>query len=314
MAVPLLDIVRLPVIHSGVTGFLLVLRPLLLLLLVSAVFWLAARALRRLVLGRVGELGKFLLLAALVAFYALTVVLTAMSATGGGGAPWMPLFAPLMTLPPRTIIAVVAGLLAVWLVARELVTPMPHWFGFILDSPLRRLFMPAEAVLHRMALGPGMRVVEIGCGTGHLTVEVPRRIKPNGVLFSVDIQPEMVEKTRRRVERAGLDNVQTFVAPAEKLPFDIFDADLVFIALVLGEIQNRLAALREVERVLRPGGVLSISESLLDPHYRFRNDVVRLGQHAGFEHVSTEGSLFSYTATFRKPASKEPLGYVPRFG
>jgi SAM-dependent methyltransferase len=292
-----------------VTGFLLVLRPFLLLLFVSAALWLAARALRRLMLGRVGELGKFLLLAALVAFYALTVLLTAM-----GGAPWTPLFAPLMTLSPRTVVAIVAGLLAVWLVARELATPMPHWFGFILDSPLRRLFMPADAVLHRMAFGPGMRVVEVGCGTGHLTVEVARRIEPKGALFSVDIQPEMVEKTRRRVERAGLDNVQAFVAPAEKLPFDIYDADLVFVVLVLGEIPNRLAALREAERVLRPGGVLSISESLFDPHYRFRNDVVRLARHAGFEHVSTEGSLFNYTATFRKPVSKEPLGYVPRLG
>jgi hypothetical protein len=41
--------------------------------------------------------------------------------------------------------------------------------------------------------------------------------------------------------------------------------------------------------------------------------VALMAERAGFEHVSTEGSLFNYTATFRKSMPKEPLGYVPRF-
>jgi ubiquinone/menaquinone biosynthesis C-methylase UbiE len=209
---------------------------------------------------------------------------------------------------------VVVSVLVVWLILREIPFPMPHWAGFVVDWPWRRLLMPADVTLSRMALGPGMRVAEIGCGTGHLSGDVARRIEPGGMLFCVDIQPQMVDKTMLRVEKQGLNNVLGFVAPADKLPDDIYDIDLVFMVHVLGEIPDRLPALREALRVLRDGGVLSVTECLVDPHYRFRNDVVKLCRQAGFEHASIEGGLFNYTATFRKPKAREPLGYAPHYG
>ncbi|MEO0078624.1 MAG: methyltransferase domain-containing protein [candidate division WOR-3 bacterium] len=288
-------------------GLLLTLRPLLQVVFLAAVLWLAVRVLHRALFGRIGEMGRFFVLVALAGVYALGCVLLIVG--GPTALPFNPLF---LTRPGPWMVVVVAVLL-VWLVMRELPFPLPHWAGFILESPLRRLLMPADVVLSRMAVGPGMRVVEVGCGTGYMSLEVARRIQPKGVLFCVDIQPQMIEKTRAKLEHAGLDDVHFFVASADKLPFDIYDADLVFFVTVLGEVPDRLAALREALRVLRPGGVLSISEFLPDPHYRFRNDVVRLARQAGFQHVSTEGSLFAYTASFRKPTPKEPLGYVPRF-
>ncbi|MBN2465435.1 class I SAM-dependent methyltransferase [candidate division WOR-3 bacterium] len=287
---------------------LLGLRPVLTLMLLVAVIWLAARALRRALLGRIGELGKMVVVGALVGIYALTMLLTAM----GTPPPWLAVvFIPLGSAP--TLAIILASAIVVWVVLHEIPFPMPHWIGFILEGPWRRLLMPADVTLNRMALGPGMRVVEVGCGTGHLSPHVARRIQPGGILFCVDIQPQMVEATLARVEKQGLRNVQGFVAPADKLPFDIFDVDLVFFAHVLGEIPDRLAALRDALRVMRPGAALSIAESLPDPHYRFRNDVVKLAQQAGFEPASVVGSLFNYTATFRKPKPREPLGYQPRF-
>ena len=283
-------------------------RPYLLLAFFVAVIWLATRVLRRAMLGRVGELGKLVLLAVIVGGYALTLLLTAM----GTPPPWMPFLMVFMGPRPMAII-VIASAFLVWLVLREIPFPMPYWAGFLVDGPWRRLLMPTDVTLSRMALGPGMRVVEVGCGTGHLSVDVARRIEPGGFLFCVDIQPQMVEKTLNRLDAQGLRNVRGFFAPANKLPFDIFDIDLVFFAHVLGEIPDRLAALREASRVLRPGAALSITEAIFDPHYRFRNDVAKLGRQAGFELASIEGSLFNYTATFRKPKPHEPLGYAPRF-
>jgi len=286
------------------------LRPWLQFALLVAVIWLAARVLRRALLGRIGEFGKLVLVAALVGVYALTVALTAM----GTPVPWMPLI--WIALGSKsTVIIVVASVIVVWLVLREIPFPMPYWAGAIIEGPWRWLLFPADVTLSRMALGPGMRVVEVGCGTGHLSTHVARRIQPGGMLFCVDIQPQMVEKTLKRLDAQHLRNVQGFVAPAQKLPFDIFDIDLLFIVYVLGEIPDadRLPALREALRVLRPGAALSISEMMIDPHYRFRNDVVKLCSQAGFELASVEGSLFNYTATFRKPKPREPLGYAPRF-
>jgi SAM-dependent methyltransferase len=292
-----------------VVNTLLAARPLLLLVPLVTVIWLAARVLRQSLLGRVGEAGKLAVVGALVGVYALSVIFLAT----GTPAPWAPVTLLLMRLTTTKVLVVLATLLMVWLLLREIPFPMPHWAGFILEGPWRRLLMPADVTLNRLALGPGMRVVEIGCGTGHLSPHVARRIQPGGVLFCVDIQPQMVEATLARVEKQGLRNLQGFAAPAGKLPFDIFDIDLVFFAHVLGEIPDRLAALRDALRVLRPGAALSITESLPDPHYRFRNDVVKLAQQAGFEPASVVGSVFNYTATFRKPKPREPLGYQPRF-
>jgi len=290
-----------------VAEVILNLKPVLQLALLVAVIWLAARVLRSLLLGRVGEFGKLVLIGGLVGAYALTVVLLAI---GGIRLPYVVL---LMLGSPMAVVVIVVSVLMVWLILREIPFPMPHWAGFLVEGPWRRLLMPADVTLSRMALGPGMRVVEVGCGTGHLSGDVARRIEPGGMLFCVDIQPEMVNKTLKRVEKQGLHNVLGFAAPADKLPFDIFDIDVVFLVHVLGEIPDRLPALRDALRVLRPGGVLSITEALIDPHYRFRNDVVKLCRQAGFELVSIEGSLFNYTATFRKPKPREPLGYAPRF-
>ena len=285
------------------------LRPLLQLALLVAVIWFAARVLRWLLLGRVGLFGKMLIFGGLVGIYALSLVLTAT----GGQTPWAPVMLLLMRLSPTTVLVAVVSVFMVWLIARESFTPMPPQLGFLLESPVRRLLAPADAVFHRMALGPGMRVVEVGCGTGHLSGDTALRIEPGGILFCIDIQPEMVDKTLERVEAQGLHNVLGFAAPADKLPLDIYDIDLVFLVHVLGEISDRLPALREALRVLRPGGALSVTEAMIDPHYRFRNDTVKLARQAGFELASIEGSLFNYTATFRKPQSKEPLGYAPRF-
>jgi len=293
-----------------VVNTLFALRPWLQLALLVAVIWLAARVLRQALLGRIGQLGKLSLVAVLVGAYALTVLLTAM----GVPPPWMP-FIGIVLNSKSTAIILAASVIVIWLILREIYFPMPYWAGAIIEGPWRKLLFPADVTLSRMALGPGMRVVEVGCGTGHLSTQVARRIQPGGFLFCIDIQPQMVEKTLQRLERQGVHKVQGFVAPAQKLPFDIFDIDLVFLVYVLGEIpdDDRLPALREALRVLRPGAVLSVSEMMIDPHYRFRSDVVKLCRQAGFELASIEGSLFNYTATFRKPKPTEPLGYAPRF-
>ena len=173
-------------------------RSLLQLALLVAVIWFAARVLRTLLLGRVGELGKLLLIGALVGVYALTVLATAM----GMPLPWMPFIWVALGLR-STVIIVVASAIVVWLVLREIPFTMPYWAGFMLEGPLRALLMPADVTLNQMALAPGMRVVEVGCGTGHLSTHVARRIQPGGTLFCVDIQQQMVEKTLKRVEAQG---------------------------------------------------------------------------------------------------------------
>jgi ubiquinone/menaquinone biosynthesis C-methylase UbiE len=88
---------------------------------------------------------------------------------------------------------------------------------------------------------------------------------------------------------------------ATRLPTADASFDVVFLVTVLGEIPDRAAALAECHRVLKPGGVLSISEMFGDPHYQRKAIVRRLATAAGFRPASIEGGFWLYTANFVKP-------------
>jgi ubiquinone/menaquinone biosynthesis C-methylase UbiE len=77
--------------------------------------------------------------------------------------------------------------------------------------------------------------------------------------------------------------------------------DRVFLVTALGEIPDRAAVLAQCCRALRPGGVLSISETLGDPHYQSKATVTRLAEQAGFRCDSIAGGVRRFTANFVKP-------------
>jgi len=179
--------------------------------------------------------------------------------------------------------------------------PCPARLAWILD---RRglVFSPSKA-MDRIGIGQGMKVLELGPGTGFLTVEASRRVGSSGSLYSLDIQPAMIAKVRSKVSREGLDNVALLVGNGECLPFADSSLDLAFLVAVLGEIPNKDAALSELNRVLRQGGVLSITELFPDPDYLLRRTTIALALKAGFEPFKQFGNFFAYTINFRKEAT-----------
>jgi ubiquinone/menaquinone biosynthesis C-methylase UbiE len=78
-------------------------------------------------------------------------------------------------------------------------------------------------------------------------------------------------------------------------------AHIVFIALVLGETKDKQAALNEASRVLIPGGLLAVAESMIDPHYCTKSEVKKLATRAGLEEWNVTGGFAAYTALYRKP-------------
>lgn len=174
----------------------------------------------------------------------------------------------------------------------------PAAFSWVLERP-RRICQEVPQVLGRIGLYAGERVLEVGCGPGVYTVQAAPRLKPDGQLIAVDLQQEMVERASERVREAGLDNVEFYVADAHQLPLEDASVDRAFLVGVLPEIPNPQGALSELHRVLRPGGILSISEGFLDPDYRFAFETIRQVQQAGFEWVERFGNFWQYTVNFR---------------
>ncbi len=103
--------------------------------------------------------------------------------------------------------------------------------------------------LELLDLQPGERVLVVGCGTGLDLEWIPRGVE----VVATDLTPAMVERTRARAERLGIPvDARVMDAQAMELPDASFDA--VVLHLILAVVPDPVAAIREAERVLRPGG------------------------------------------------------------
>jgi len=204
-------------------------------------------------------------------------------------------------------LGVAAGLVFLWLFPLKLLarlaarfghsSPCPASLAWLVDNPVRRRYM--GRVVDRTGIRPGERVLELGPGPGAFTLEAARRAGAEGRLITVDIQPQMIAQVERRVRDAGLANVETHVASAYALPLHDASLDRAFLITVLPEVPEPARALAELHRVLRPDGVLSITEEFYDPHYLFLPETVRLAEAAGFRLEEHLGNLWVYTANFR---------------
>jgi len=177
-------------------------------------------------------------------------------------------------------------------------SPCPASISWIVNNPVRRGYM--RPVLDRVGLMPGERVLELGPGPGVFTVDAARRLGPAGRLVVVDIQPDMINQVEERIHQAGISNVETHVASAYELPLTSESIDRAFLVTVLPEIPEQRRALVELHRVLKPGGVLSITEEFLDPDYPLVSETVRRVQEASFRLYEKQGNWWLYTANFTR--------------
>ena len=109
-------------------------------------------------------------------------------------------------------------------------------------------------------LAPGEIVLDIGCGAGFDALLAARQVGPTGQLIAVDMTEAMLQKTRAGAAILGLRNVETRPGFAEELPVDGESVDVVISNGVINLCPDKMAVMREVCRVLRPGGRFQIAD------------------------------------------------------
>jgi ubiquinone/menaquinone biosynthesis C-methylase UbiE len=195
---------------------------------------------------------------------------------------------------------IVVGILVAFVWRRDAL-PCPTWLGWMveMDNPFTRV-NHARVIVGLLDLVPGMKVLDAGCGPGRLTLPLAETVGQQGEVTALDIQDGMLARVRAKVQAAGLQNVKFLHAGLGdgKLPQAYFDRAV--LVTVLGEIPDPMSALKEIHSALIPGGILSVTEVIFDPHFQRRETVLRMAHAAGFQEKNFFGRSLAYTLHLEK--------------
>src|SRR5205814_1618164 len=128
----------------------------------------------------------------------------------------------------------------------------------LLESPDRAAWQKPDQIMDALGIADGSKAADIGAGAGWFTIQLARRVGPNGVVYAEDVQRQMLEAIRRRVSREGLQNVQAvFGTDTEpNLPKGALDA--ILMVDVYSEVEQPVTFLRNLAVALKPNGRIGI--------------------------------------------------------
>ncbi len=190
--------------------------------------------------------------------------------------------------------------LGAWLLwVRRNPKPFPASMTGLLEHPLRRRIVNPDAIVARLELAPGMRVLEIGPGGGMFAETILRRA-PGTSIVCLDVQPSIVRLVR---DRLGAARALHVCGDASALPLPDAGLDRILLVAVLGEVPDRGAALRECARVLRPGGFALVAEGLPDPDFMPAERLAREARAAGLVPAERVGHWASYSRVLHRARS-----------
>jgi SAM-dependent methyltransferase len=187
------------------------------------------------------------------------------------------------------------------------------------------------APVAHLALRPGETVLDLGSGPGLDALLAAREVGPTGRVIGVDMTPEMLERARATVARAGAAQVEFRHGRLEALPIESASVDAVTSNCVINLVPDKGAVFREVARVLRPGGRAVIADIVLERPLpeavakdvlawcgcvsgaALRRDYFRLVEEAGLGEASVLKEE-DYAASLAQIASDEAQSLLQRWG
>jgi ubiquinone/menaquinone biosynthesis C-methylase UbiE len=187
--------------------------------------------------------------------------------------------------------AAVAGA-ALWWRANPSACPYSQRFWVEAPHP----FITRDRLREALQPQAGERILEVGPGTGYYSLPMAKWLGDRGRLDVLDVQQEMLDHTMRRTREAGIENVVPTLGDATSMPYEDGTFDGAYLVTVLGEVPDQEAALRELRRVLKPGGRLVVGELFGDPHMVTRGALRDRALPAGLrEEGCLGGMLWHYT-------------------
>ena len=128
----------------------------------------------------------------------------------------------------------------------------------LLESPDRAAWQKPDQIMDALHIADRSTVADIGAGAGWFTIQLARRVGPNGVVYAQDVQREMLESIRRRVTREGLKNVETKLGSGSNPNLPVAALDAVVVVDAYQEVEDRVTFLRNLALALKPSGLIGI--------------------------------------------------------
>lgn len=175
----------------------------------------------------------------------------------------------------------------------------PHQFAWLLLLPFRNLYLSPRKLAFRLGLKEDSTVLEIGCGPGYFAPYIAKMI-PKGKLFLTDIQKEMLDKARKRLQKKKVTNFEIQSCDGDSLNYPNASIDIIYMVTVLGEISNQKAYAKEMFRILKNGGIVSVSEQGGDPDSLSPDEIRNILEPEGFKVKIIYGKGRTFTANFIK--------------
>lgn len=190
-----------------------------------------------------------------------------------------------------------ASLLAYALWWRRNPSACPYGLRFFIELP--HPFITRTRLREILAPRPGDRVLEVGPGTGYYALHAARWIEPGGTLDILDLQQGMLDHTVKRARELGIENAVASRGDARELPYPDDSFDSAYLTATLGEIPDQERALRELRRVLKPGGRLVVGEVFPDFHMVPFGTLRERAEAVGLRFERRLGGALGYFASFR---------------
>ncbi len=179
----------------------------------------------------------------------------------------------------------------------------------ILDSIDRRKFLNPDSILEKAGLDSDTVFADLGCGSGYFTIPASFIVKN---VYAIDVQQEMLDIIGEKIKMEGRTNIETILSKESSIPLPDRSVDVVFMANVFHELDDRGGILREAKRILQGRGRLIIvdwkkMEMEFGPPVEERlraEEVVSICEDRGFAILERlEAGQYNYMLVFGKRAT-----------
>jgi len=158
------------------------------------------------------------------------------------------------------------------------------------ENPVRRVLVEAvvEAILRRVQIAPELDVLDYGCGTGLVSFLLARYV---GTVTAADSSAGMLDELRKKIADRGLQTIRAVALDLERDPLPNDRYDLIVVNMVMHHVADSERMLRNFHALLRPAGVLCVSDLDMEPGLFHDPEAAAMVHHRGFDRQEFRGLM-----------------------